>query len=523
MADETGNTGRPGGSGPVPPPPPSRPAPPPPQRRQPPPPAARPTPPAPGTPRRGASTRAVPSPPQRPAAPPAPAVEDPQWDDTPAPIGGEVEDTGLNLSGTHGAAGTSATKKSRKERRAEKKAAKAESAATRPEGGFPERTDLLNKVPVPGKEYRNTKRVGVGGRVAVIGVVGLALLSSCGVATYRAVSDTRLAASRDTLTAQDVQSQFYLDDFPTQSASVFAGSYLSLCLSRYADANDSYNNKDEQRRQDAVASMSVASSDASCGGSVDSSGSDGTKRRVVATTYTGQSSPVEGVKNARYVVMQVLTDDGVMANYSVPVWFQDVKTAQGPRVIGQIGAVPLSRMGSGAQVPKRQEDSKMSDFLLTQFAPQFVKAWYASDDNLSQFLTSNATPAARTGLQGLFTNVKVDEVTAYPGKGSTGKDGEQPTYKDGSTLEADVTVTATSAASKITSQQSYRIILTQTNGHWFVTDVRSGVVGAVNQDGGKAATQPGIKPSPSPSPSSSKKPSSPPSSSSQPSPSSSKK
>ena len=383
--------------------------------------------------------------------------------------------------------------------------------------------EALNRIPAPGKPYRNTKRVSTTTRSVVIGATALALLGSCGVGAFGAVSMTRTAANRHAMTAADAEKAFHLDQFPTQQAATFAGRYLSLCLSRYPAGKNETMSPDEQKRQDAVEAMSVAANDTSCVPGESTTGGEGMDRTVVNTTFTGQTSPVNGMKNARYVTMQVTTSDGVVSNYSVPVWFQNPDNAQGPRVVGSIGAVPLTRMGGGANLPQRTEDTNLAGSLQSSFMPQLMDAWFTSGNNLPQFLAPNASSQASTGLQGLYQDVKVQKVQVYPDKADQPtKAGESITYHEGSTVEADVTVSATSAASKVKAEQSYRVTLVRQNNKWFVQDIQAGTVSGVTPDRGGKATQPGIKSKPTPSPSSSSskpsssssKPSSKPSSSS---------
>lgn len=385
----------------------------------------------------------------------------------------------------------------------------------------------LHRIPAPGSDYRGKDRkVAITGRVIGIGALSALMLTTCGVASYKGVADTRLAANKDTLTAQDVEDKFHLSQFPEAAGSSFAGRYLELCLSRYPAGKNEGMNPQEEKRQEAVKRMSVAVSDQSCVPSSPGASSDGS-RQVVSTTFTGDTTPVEGMSNAAFVTMQVTTDDGTVANYAVPVWFQNPAKGEGPRVVGPVGIAPLPRMGKGGVVKARVEDENLSQTLQADFIPQFMTAWYASSKGLNQFLAPGSSQAANSGLGDVFKKAQVVKVTAYPEKASQPKQaGGQFTYREGSTVEADVTVSSTADGSNVQAEQSYRVTLVRTNDHWFVKDVGAGIVGETQPDAGSAGKQSGVKqPSPtksssssSPSSSSSSKSSS---SSSKPSPSSS--
>lgn len=353
-------------------------------------------------------------------------------------------------------------------------------------------------VPPPGGRIRDNKRLTTAARVAGLGALALATLGACGLGGYSATLATRAVANADQVTAADLP-KYHVTTFDKAAAAAYAGRYLDACLTRYAVSDTVEVDPREKRRQAIYQGMNAAGDDTSCD-AADSKNA----RTVESVDFTGEIQDTTDFPGAKYVVMQVKTSDGTMARYGVPVWFQNPDGGGGPRVIGPIGALPPPRGGAPNpdKLPERVVDDELSTSLRTQFLPEFMKAWVASDRNLSQFLIPGATSTAAAGLNGAYKNPAITSVKVYPARASIQGSGAKKTfsYPDGATIQVDVIVDMTDPAGNPATGLGYRLTMVRSSeSHWFVKDVRAGVISMLNGTP-PAAAEPDSRPAPKPSP-----------------------
>lgn len=361
------------------------------------------------------------------------------------------------------------------------RAAKLEAAAKA--AAPPVTDDALMSVPAPGQpNKKDGRRTAIATRAIVISALSLAALGSCGVGSYVGIASTRAAVNRSTVTTGDLTGRYHLATWDQAAGAAFATRYLNVCLARYPQGATDPIPQEETNRATAFQSMAAGVQDQSCEGTAPT-----TTRTVTSVTYTGKTTAVSNLPGARYVNVQAGTSDGLIQTYTVPVWFSDPETGQGPRVVGPIGMIPVTKLGvpNPDSVTARTEDNALAASLKAQFAPQFFTAWAASSPNLSQFLTPTATATATTGLGGKFKTPTIQSVTVFPEK-STWPDttGGAFKYKDRSTADMDVTVSMVGPGGNVTSGAGYRLSLVQTAGRWFVQDVQAGAISQL------AATRP---------------------------------
>lgn len=373
----------------------------------------------------------------------------------------------------------------------------AETPAAEKEGQSKKEQALLD-VPAPGKQLHNDRKVTVATRYILIGAGVLALLGGCSAGSYLAVGATRSLAHKDNVTTNDL-AKYHVSDFDTASGAAFASRYLDVCLTRYPERSDSEPDPREQKRQAAYQAMNAGADDTSCdpgGSSVD--------RQVVAAVPTGQAQKIEGVPGGYYLTMQVTLSDGTAGDYTVPVAFGNSTNGTHPRVVGAVGILPLPPMGTvnPDKIKTRTADTDLSATLKADFMPQFFTAWTSSSSNLSQFLLPGASQASATGLSGAYTDPTIQAVTVYPPKGAVHDKGASQsfTYKDGMSVEADVTVDMKGTNGNSATGQGYRVTLSRSNGHWFVKDIAAGAVNTVTGERPSGSGNPGVpKSTPSPS------------------------
>lgn len=402
-----------------------------------------------------------------------------------------------------------APKPSRAERRAENKAQKAQAAklkaAARATGELAD--DTVMSVPAPGGRNKpDGHKTTILTRSLVLGTGCLLLLASCGVGSYVGIANTRVAAHRSTVTTGDLTDKYHLSTWDQAAGAAFASRYLDVCLTRYTQTKTASSPQQETNRASAFQSMSVGVEDQSCVSTAPS-----IPRAVTSMTYTGQTTPVPNMPGAKFVTIQAATSDGVIENYSVPVWFASPVAGTGPRVVGSIGVIPLTRLGvpNPDSITGRTQDAALATQLKAQFVPQFFTAWATSSATLTQFLAPGASPSAATGLSGSLTAPTVQAVTVYPEKSTWPKNtGGTFRYQDGSTAEMDVSVDMTAPGGNTMPGLGYRVSMIQTNGHWFVQDVQAGLVSQISQAQPPTNGNPGNKtpvigqstPAPSPTP-----------------------
>lgn len=352
-------------------------------------------------------------------------------------------------------------------------------------------------VPPPGGTLKNDRRTTTVTRSIVISASVLALLGSCGIGGWGATVATRAVADSDNVTVDQLEG-YHVSTFDNTGAAAFAARYLDACLTRYDINKDTVEPPEEARRLSTVATMSAAGEDASC-----EPGESATKRGVTSATLAGKPKRVPGVPNGYFITMQVRTTDGATSRYSVPIAFTNPASATGPRVIGSVGSLPLPRLGSvdPDKFAERISDDELAGKLQTQFLPEFMAAWVASERSLPQFLAPGASSSARTGLNRAYSKPRLETVTVYPPKSAIKESGSNTefTYSDGVTIEVAVTVDMDHAAGNPSTGMGYRLFLSRQGGHWLVKDVQAGVVSTVA--GRKQSTAKDGAPAPKKSPS----------------------
>lgn len=329
-------------------------------------------------------------------------------------------------------------------------------------------------VPVPGGRLSGGRGKSLAFRWTALGIGSFLALASCGVGGM-----TMVAASRggdDGALSNDDLAKYHIDSYNTDAGAAYASRYLRLCL--WHPTND---DTDASRLQ-VVAGMNADKDDQSCTFTTPE-GSDPNKKRtersVVDAFYNGYSEPVKGMgDDARYLGMTVLTNDGKTSQYVVPVWFNDPEKGTGPRVVGAIGAMPVTAPGTPKEYSRGDLiDTTLSASLTSEFMPEYMTAWVATSSTLEQFVAKGATPAASTGLGGAFDKVKIVSVTVRPPKSVKQNDsGTKFIYSDGDQVEADVVVLMTSTSSSTAQEASYRLTLEMSADRWFVHDIRGGLV-----------------------------------------------
>ena len=329
--------------------------------------------------------------------------------------------------------------------------------------------DWPMRVPVPGGRLRGGRGSTLAFRYTVL-VAGS--LVSAGVLAVTAYGIGRASAPNVADEVDQTVAQYGLTTYDTTSAETYAADYLRTCLRRYSQTSERPAPQEEARAA-AVKAHTAVGDDPACTASPSSKA-----RSVTSTQPVGKPTPVPGLDRASYVTIQTETTDGTTARYVVPVFFDDPATGRGPRVVGNVGVMPVPGPGTPntESFPSPVTDTALAREWEKSLLPQVMTAWVASK-SLDQFLTADATPNAQTGLHGQFTNVKVTKVTATPPPEAI-EDADTGEFRYTDDVEVPATVATTMRTKDgAASGATYRVTLRKQGDHWFVVDVQGGAIG----------------------------------------------
>ncbi|MEV8544590.1 conjugal transfer protein [Streptomyces sp. NPDC051572] len=301
--------------------------------------------------------------------------------------------------------------------------------------------------------------------MVAVSTVSLLALGGVGVLGY---SVGHPAPVQSGLTKEEI-AEYRLTTFPLSRAVAFADRYARLCLNQDPEQ--------VEQRQDAIARLSSSGVDTSCGW-------DGKGAQVVAySVWSGYAEPVTQYKHhAFYIGIQATLTTGAIRTLSVPVYVADLKTGDGMRVVGDVGTLPQPEQATPPEAKDRSvQDSQLSTDLQDKLFQDFFAAWGASNsDNLSRYVSPEATKTARLGLRGALQDPKVTDVEVLLPDGVTA--GQSHSWKAGDATWAWVAVRWTTGETAHMTEH-YRVQIVLTDQGWFVKDIRAGVP---DESGGKA-------------------------------------
>ena len=322
---------------------------------------------------------------------------------------------------------------------------------------------------MPGGRLRNGRGASLGLRYGVLAGSTLIAAGLIGVTAY---GMGRASVPDVPAEVDDAVTQYGLTTFDTESAEAYAEDFLRSCLLRHKQTPGKPSPEEEARIK-RVETMSVAESDAAC-----ETADTADDVQVERIRSVGKPQPVEGVDNARYITVQARTTEPSTARYTVPVSLDDPETGVGARVVGPVGVLPVPKNGEPdtSSFPAPAEDVNLAREWEQSFIPEVMQAWVASDD-LSQYLVSDATAAASSGLRGEYEDVNVESVSVIPPEGqSEDDDSGEFVYTEGDEVVAHVDLTMTSEGGTVTGS-TFRVTLRKQGDHWFLTDVEGGGLG----------------------------------------------
>lgn len=356
--------------------------------------------------------------------------------------------------------------------------------ATKPARTKPDREPAgpVLHVPRPGGKLRGARRGGIALKVVTLFTGASVIASGAGLAGFLIAA---ALSSRTVDISAESAARWHLDEYNVEAAAAFGSRYLDVCLTRYSDRD-----KETVRRNDAT-NYSAASVDPAC---APSNPGEVKGRSVTSIRYAGSSDSDDGSADIRLLSFDVSTTDNAPQRFVVPVYLTDPATGVGPRIVGNMGVLPVPRLGAPSSSPTTAvTDSTLATDMQRDFLPEFFAAWAASSDALTQFLAPSATAAATTGLNGTSGTPEVSGAVAIPPATAVDSSGATH-YSDGMQVVIQTTVQFTK--DEVTTGAAYRVTVQRAGTHWFVVDVAGGVV-AVPQNARPAPT---YSPAPSTTP-----------------------
>lgn len=333
----------------------------------------------------------------------------------------------------------------------------------------------IGGTPSVGKSRQAMMRLGV--PMAILVTVGGGMYS-CGVST----GSSRIPAAGSI--SQDEAVRFRLSSFPAEQAAAFGQRYLEICLSPPAGTDAASG----RERLDLLAQMATSGTDTGCGYSGTVS-ADAVEPRSIS--FTGEMRSLKDYPEgaAAFLTFQVTWSDTRLVNAVVPVWVDDRTNPTAMRVVGNLGFMPVNKLGAPPPHSEtRTKDSTLAGQLQQSVLTPFLQAWGSSDaQQLGLVLTDDATFNAREGLRGVLTDPTVTSAMVFTPHTN---EGSQIRYADGDEVITETAVQWFSTIAAAKQSAVYQIRLRLVQGKWSVIDISGSAIdptGGPVQDDGRSA------------------------------------
>lgn len=330
-------------------------------------------------------------------------------------------------------------------------------------------------VPRPGRVRRSPGR-GRSWTVRLV-LVSAPLMLAGGAAYAVGVSAGSARITAPAAISASEAAQYHLSTYPAEQAAAYGATYLTLCLT-HPDPADKTAVAD---RLAGLARMVSAGVTAGCGWD-----GTGTAQQPQSITWAGTATPAPAATytsgQAAQLGFLITYPGGRTGGVSIPIWAGAADSYTGLRVVGDVAVMPATPP-TAAPTAKLDGtvDSELSQSLPGQVLLPFLRSWAASDTvQLNLVLTTDATGAARTGLDGQVSDPTINRAQILTDKATTST---ERVYDDGDTVTALLSVDWTTGAGA-GQRTSYVITLHRSAGRWQVHDIS----GSAADPAGGAAT-----------------------------------